>query len=293
MENRNFQGYVASLEQIVKNTHLDLREVMDLFQELCQRVTPERIVPMGMIADIRQTYKEIQEQLTKIKGVNQLLEAKYRQYYRRDPLRDRELTEFAFLAKSLYSKFECTLQEKEAKKKVKHTEVPMDSYRERVPSWFQSRANQTVLLRTLEHLYELDYSNRSEGECLHRREVLWDGMRSVSLFILSGEPPLIDMLQPRIRLREYDIKERFTRNEIRGALTHLREIPASEVERVIRRFMDNNEFPKLKCLLLSVRSRKDLQKETMGVAENLLHVMKHGEVRILSARNLLTHFATS
>ncbi len=270
MENRNFQGYVASLEQIVKNSHLDLREVMDLFLELCQRVTPEKVVPMGMITDIRQTYKEIQDQLTKIKGVNQLLEGKYRQYYRRDPLRNREIMEFAFLAKSLYSKVERTLQENEAKTKSEHTEAPMDSYPEGVPAWFHSHENQIALLRTLEHLYKLDYSKRSEREFVQRREVVWDEMRSISLFVLSGEAPLIDTLQPRMRLREYDIKERFTRNEIRGALTHLRQMRASEVERVIRRFMDNDEFSKLKCLLLSVRSQKDLEKEIFGVEKNLL-----------------------
>ena len=284
---------MASLEQIIKNTHLDLREVMDLFQELCRKVSPERIVPMAMIADIRQTYKEIQDQLTKIKGVNQLLEGKYRQYYRRAPLRDREIMEFAFLAKSLYSKFECTLQENEARRRSRESEALIDLCRERVPSWFRSRENRIVLLRTLEHLYKLDYSNRSETEFLQRREVLWDGMRSISLFVLSGEAPLIDILQPRIQLREYDIKERFTRNEIRGAMTHLREVRALEVEKVIRRFMDNNEFSKLKCLFLSVRSQKDLEKEILGVAENLLHVMKDGELRTLSAGNPLSQFGAS
>jgi len=266
---------------------------MDLFQELCRKVSPERIVPMAMIADIRQTYKEIQDQLTKIKGGIQLLEGKYRQYYRRDALRDREIMKFAFLAKSLYSKFECTLQENEAKRRSKESKAPIDIYRERVPSWFHFRENWIVLLRNLEHLYKLDYSNRSEAEFPQRREVLWDGMRSISLFILSAEAALIDTLQPRIRLREYDIKERFTRNEIRGAMTHLREIRAPEVERVIRRFMDNNEFSKLKCLFLSVRSQKDLEKEILGAAENLLHVMKDGEVRTLSAGNPLSQFGAS
>lgn len=94
MERERLQGYVASLEQIMKNTHFDLRETMNQLQELCLRVIPERIVPMGIITDVRQTYKEIQDQLTKIRGVNQLLEAKYRQYYRRDSLRDREIMEF-------------------------------------------------------------------------------------------------------------------------------------------------------------------------------------------------------
>jgi hypothetical protein len=49
MERGSFQTYVASLEQIMKNTHFDLREAMDQFQELCHRLAPERIVPTGII----------------------------------------------------------------------------------------------------------------------------------------------------------------------------------------------------------------------------------------------------
>jgi len=60
-------------------------------------VTSERIVPMGIVTDVRQAYKEIQDQLTKIRGVNQLLEGKYRQYYCRDPMRDREMDSSAEL----------------------------------------------------------------------------------------------------------------------------------------------------------------------------------------------------
>lgn len=292
MERNRSQAYALSLQQIAQNTYLDLREVMDQFQELCQRVTPERIVPMGVIADVRQTYKEIQDQLTKINGVNQLLEGKYREYYRRDTVRDREIVEFAYLTRSLYSRFEYTLKEIEGKRELKYTEAPADSHPERraraVPSWFHSRDNEIVLFRTLERLYNLDYSNRSEIELIQRREVLWDGMRSISLFVLSGEAALIDRLQPRIRLREYDIEERSAKDEIRGALTHLREIPASEVERVMRRFMDFDEFSKLKCLLLSVRSQKDLQKEILEKAENVLRVMKGGQVMTLPVSGSLS-----
>jgi hypothetical protein len=76
---------------------------------------------------------------------------------------------------------------------------------------------------------------RKEGE-------RWNGLRSVSLFALSGEVTLIDNLQSCMQLREYDIKERLAGDEPRGALTHLREITLSEVESVMRRFADSSEF---------------------------------------------------
>jgi hypothetical protein len=270
VERERFQSYVAGLEQILKNTHFDLREVMNQFQELCLRVTPERIVPMGIITDVRQTYKEIQDQLTKIRGVNQLLEGKYRQYYRRDPQRDKEIFEFGFLAKSLYSKFESVLQEIEAKRNP----TPF--------AWFHSKENQIVLLRNLQSLYELDYKTRSDLDYVQRRKVIRNGKRSISLFVLSGEVTLMDNLQSRMRLREYDIKERFTGDELRGALTHLRTISPPEVERAMTRFTDSSESSKLKCLLLPIQSPKDLEKEILGTAKEILQGIGEGEVRTLS-----------
>jgi hypothetical protein len=281
MERERFQTYVASLEQILRNTHFDLTDAMKQLQDLCVRVTPERIIPMGIITDVRQTYKEIQDQLTKIRGVHQLLESKYRQYYRRDSLRDREIFESAFLAKSLYWKFECTLQEIEAKKNLRDKKEPL-GVPPRIPlAWFHSNENQTILLQNLRSLYELDYKTLSDLECVQRRVVIQNGKRSISLFILSGEATLIDHLQSHMRLREYDIQERFTRDELRGALTHLREVSPSEAEKVIRRFTESSEFSKLKCLLLSIQSLKDLEKEILGSTENILQVMAEGEVRTL------------
>ena len=283
MERGNFQAYVASLERIMQNTHFDLREAMDQFRQLYLMISAERTVPIGIISDIRQTYKQIQEQLTKIMGVKQLLESKYRQYYHRDSQREREIMEFAFLAKSLYFKFEYRLQEIEAKRKLGDKGEYSEAYRERMPfAWFQSKGNQIILLRNLRSLSELDYKTQSDLECEQKRVVIRNGMRSVDLFVLSGEVELVDNLQSRMRLREYDITERYTEDEFRGALTHLKEISLSEVDGVIRRLTDSREFLKMKCLLLRVRSQKDLKKETVGSTENILGVMGAGEVKTLS-----------
>jgi hypothetical protein len=272
MEKANLQAYVASLGQIVRNGHFDLREAMDQFRDLCSRVTSDRVVPAGMITDIRQTYKEIQDQLTKIRGIQQLLESKYRGHYRRDSDREREIVEFAFLAKSLYSKFEYTLQEIGAKRKLRDGGKPVGAYRQRLPfPWFHSEENQIILLRNLRDLRELDYEACIDSEQAQRRRIIWNGERSVSLFSLSGEATLIDVLQSRMRLREYDIKERLTKEELRGALTHLREISLSEVETVLRRFTDEGEFSKLRCRLFTVQSREDLEKEILSSAGNTLH----------------------
>jgi hypothetical protein len=267
--------------------HLDLGEAMVELQELCPLITPGRNVPAEIVTDIRQTYKRVQDQLTKIRGVKQLLEGKYKQYYHRDSQREREIMEFAFLAKSLYSKFECTLQEIETKRKERDKERNKEEqfvvYPERVPfTWFQSKGNQIMLLRNLRDLYELNYKTQLGLECVQKREIVRNGTRSISLFIMSGEAPLIDHLKSSMQLREYDIKERFAEDECRGALTHLREVSPFDVERVIRRSTGGIGFLRVKCLLLSIQSQKDLEKEIIGSIQNVLRVMKVGEFRVLS-----------
>lgn len=282
MERGSFQGIAAGLERIIDNTRFDLREAMDQFQGLCLMITAERKVPIDIITETRQTYKKIQDQLTKISVARQLLEGKYRQYYHRDSRREREITEIAFLAKSLYLTFEYTLQEIEAKSKLKDRGEHFVAVSQHTPfRWFQSAGNQIVLLRNLETLSELDYKTRFKLGFERRREVIQNGMRSISLFALLGEIKLIDTLQSRIRFREYDITERYKEDEFRGALTHLREISPSEVQKVIRRFTDSSKFLKMKCLFLPIQSQKDLKKEIVRSTENILNVMEVGEVRVL------------
>ena len=283
MERGSLQGYAASLERTMGTMHLDLGEAIAQFQELCPLINPQRHVPGETITDIRQTYKRIQDQLTKIRGIKQILEGKYRQYYHPDSQREREIMEFAFLVKSLYSRFENTLQEIEAKRKLRERGEQFGEYPQRIQGqWFQSKGNQIMLLRNLRDLCELDYKIRSGLECEQRREIIRNGMRSISLFVMSGETALIDHLQSHMRLREYDIKERSAENECRGALTHLKEVSPLDVERVMRRFTGGIGFLKVRCLLLRIQSQKDLEKEIIGSIENILRVMEPGEIRTLS-----------
>ncbi len=283
MERGTLQGYAASLERAMETMHLDLGEAMVELQELCPLITPDRNVPGETIADVRQTYKRVQDQFIKIRGVKQLLEGRYKQYYHRDSQREKEIAELAFLAKSLYSKFESTLQEIEVKKKLKEKEKQVAAHPQDMPfAWFQTKRNQVMLLRNLRDLYELNYKTELGLEWVQRREIVQNGMRSISLFIMSGEAAVIDHLKVRMELREYDIQERSAEDQCRGALTHLREVSPFEVEKVIRRLAGGIGLLRVKCLLLSIQSQKDLEKEIMGSIKNVLRGMNVGEFRVLS-----------
>lgn len=281
MEKDRLQGYVSGLEQILRSTHLWLKETIVHFQEICQRVTPERNVPAEMISEIRSQYKEIQDQLTKIKGIRQLLEGKYRIYYHRNPMRDREIMEFEFLAKNAYVKFEYTLTGMEAGRRVQEQEKRPEKVVRMVP-WFRGQENQATFLRNLLNLSALAYRIPSGPKVEERRQVIPSRQRSFSLFVLAGEGNSLDDIESGIRLREYDVTERYSRDEFRGALAHLRGISVAEVVRVVRRLTQRGEDHKLKCLLLPVQSPSDLRKDVLSSTERILQRMAAGDVKALS-----------
>jgi len=117
MEKDRTQRYVESLERTIKSDYSYLKETIDEFREMCQMIKPERSLPHGIVVDIREIYKEIRNRLTEIKAIEQLLQGKYRQYYHRDSLRDKEILEIGFIAKNSFTKFEYTLKQKEALEK--------------------------------------------------------------------------------------------------------------------------------------------------------------------------------
>ncbi len=284
VEKDRVQRYAQSLERTIQNNYHFLKEVIEDFQEKCLMVRPERNVPPGIINDIRELYKEIRNRLTEIKAIEQLLLGKYRHYYHRDPLRDKEIMEIGFAVKNCYSKFEYTLREIEAKKRLKEEGYPLPagSLQAEVSQWFRSKEHQVTLLRNLRIIKELDYgvSSNSEGE--ERREVLRDSLRSLTFFIISGEAKQLDQLQSHLRLREHDILERFGENELRGVLTHLREIHPSEVEKAFKHLMEDKRFINLKILLLPVYSQKDLEGDILTRLKKTLEEMRVGELRTIS-----------
>jgi hypothetical protein len=286
METDRIQRYVASLEQVIRNTHSDLKETMAQFQEYSQWFAVERTVPITIATDMRKAYKDMHDRMSKIRGIDQLLQGRYRQYYRRDPVRDREMSEMAALSKNLYSRFESMLEEIEEKGGEKG-EGEREMFNRSLPyQWFRSAENQVILMNNLRGLYDLDYIYKAGAgsDFVRKPRITQNEARSLSLFSLSGQGGVIDLVQFRMRLREYDIKERYAQDELRGVLTHLRRISMQEVEDIVRRFIGNAQGPKLKCLLLSLQSEESLRHQSLlSSARDVLKGMQTGEVRTLQA----------
>ena len=260
MEQNRDQRYVRSLEKTIQNNYHSLKESIKDFQEMCRVVSPEKHIPAGIAVDIREMYKEIRNRLTEIKAIEQLLQGKYRQYYRRDSVRDKEIMEFGFIAKNCYSKFEYTMAQIDAMKRLKEHAPQADRPREPL-KWFRSKENQVVFVKNLNPLMELDYEHPPEEIGEERRELA--GSRTFTLFLFSGDSPSLDQLQSQIQFREHDIVERYSPEEIRGVLAHLRKVDPMEVEKKFQQFMESKGLVNLKCLLLPIQTPKDLKRDLL------------------------------
>jgi hypothetical protein len=275
------QRYVESLERTIQNNYHYLKETIEDFQKLCRLITPGKKVPQEIIIDIRKINKGIQDRLTEIKEIQQLLQGKYRQYYRRNILRDKEIMEFGFIAKYCYSKFEYTLVQIGAMKRLREKEPLLKVNHQRKSfQWFSSKENQVTFIKNLKILTELDYEPTPEVIGEERREMT--GERTLTLFLFNGDSLSLDELQSQIRLREHDIIDRSDRNELRGVMTHLRKANSSAVEKMFQHFIESRGSTKLKCLLLPIYSQKDLEGDVSYLIKTTLQEMKEGEVKTLT-----------
>ncbi len=283
MEKSRVQRYAESLEKVIQNNHAYLKGTMNDFEEKCMLVTSVKTVPPRIVIEIPETYREIQNRLNEIKAIQQLLRAKYVLYARKDPRREKEITDLEYTAKAAFSKFEHCMEqiaEEGAAKEV--TEAPPEAQAKGGPFvFFLEEENQVMFLRNWRILQELDYEI-SPSRVEEKREVTKDKPRSRTLFIFKGDPKFVDELQSRMIFREHDVIERYSPDELRGILTHLREVQPEEVEKIFERFKTTKGYSNLKCLLIPIRSQKDYEGDIIGLMEKAFGKMTEGQVKTLS-----------
>jgi hypothetical protein len=127
---------------------------------------------------------------------------------------------------------------------------------------------------------ELDYEPAPENVDGDRRDLT--GSRTLTLFLFYGDPPSLDQFQSQIQLREHDVIERYSQEEVRGVLTHLRKIDPLQIENKFRQFMETKSLTKLKCLLLPIYSPKALQEDLLKLIDTAFQEIKEGELKTLS-----------
>jgi len=283
MEKLRAQRYAESLYRVIQNNHNYLKGVMNEFEEKCMLVTSVKTVPPRMVVEVPETYRGIQSRLNEINAIQQLLRAKYFLYLRKDPRRDKEITDLGYIAKTAFSKFEFALKQIEEEGRLREVEHPAETEGKAGPFlFFQDEENQVMFLRNWRLLGELDYEV-SASRVEEKREVNKDKPRSLTLFVFKGNSEAVDELQSHMNFREHDVIERYRPDELRGILTHLREVQPGEVEKIFERFKPVPGYSTLKCLLIPIRSQKDYESNIIALMEKAFGEMTEGEVRTLSA----------
>ena len=104
----------------------------------------------------------------------------------------------------------------------------------------------------------------------------------MTLFIFTGDRHSLDELQSQMQLRERDIIERYSQEELRGVLTHSSVFDPSEMETILQRFSKNTLFSQLRCLLVRIEAESDLRTGVLDLIHKNLHEIAEGEIKTLS-----------
>jgi hypothetical protein len=275
------QRYVETLELVIQKNYRYLKSIMEDFQEKCRLATSTPGAPPELFTEIPDVYREIQTRFKETQAVQSLLKTRYPQYARSEPERDKELRGQDLNAGTYFSKFLQTLKKRLGEKEGVGEEKLLGL--EEVPHfhWFRNQENLVKFLRNVRILDELDYE-MAPAWVRERREVTKDKPRSLTLFIFKGNVRSISNLQSHMQLREHDVLERYDEDELRGILTHLREIQPFEVESIFNRLKQVEGYSELKCLLVPIRGQRDLGVDLAGLVEKTISEMAPGELKTFS-----------
>ena len=275
------QRYVESLELVIQKNYKYLKSVMEDFQDKCRIAASTTGAAPGLCTEIPDIYQEIHRRLKETQAVQSLLKTGYPQYVRSEPERDKELQELDLNAGTYFSKFLQTLKKHSGKKEGIGEEKLLGLEETPHFHWFRNQENLIKFIRNVRILDELDYE-MAPAWVRERRRVTKDKPRSLTLFIFKGTVRSITNLQSHMHLREHDIVERYDEDELRGILTHLREIEAVEVERIFDRLKQVEGYSELKCLLVPIHSERDLRVDVAVLVEKTIHEMAPGALKTLS-----------
>jgi len=228
-----------------------------------------------VIVDTREIYKEIQERTKEIKAIQQLLDGRYRMYVKRDPIRDKEILEMGFLAKSCYSRFEYILMQIEEKAKAKEKEKAREREKAKeLESWVRSEENQRKFSKYLMTLKSPEHEAH-KGTGLEATEV-----KDFMLIVVKGIQPPLTSCHP-ISLERDRHRRPLQCRRTAGGSTHHRQGSLSQGE---DSFVSS---PNQTLLQIEISAPAGFVAEGMQTSlahgvEKQLREMVEGEIRVLS-----------
>jgi hypothetical protein len=281
---------ISHLEKLLENEYLRLKGELDAFQKKCLELIAQKNVSSGTLLDIQEVYEHIRNRVNEVRALEKERRQKVASIGNAGPPWEKKLAELESAVEAAYARFETavpSLKEDEflgRRGEKAEEEAAGDTDRLASFSWFRSRENQEIFLRNVQTLGDFRGDPfQGAGDRRNGASLRSPNGQSMTLFVFAGDGQSLDELQSQIQLRERDILERYSREELRGVLIHSRGVvDPSEMESILRRFLKKSLFSQLKCLLVRIQAQSDLRAEVFDLIQQSLQEMTEGEIKNLS-----------
>jgi len=265
------------LERVIEKNQQYLDTVAEDLLKACLGSGSAREVPPAVIENVLKVYASMRKRLSEIEVVQALLLRRHNRRIPDNPRRQKLIAELDAQIKALSARL--------GKNASPGTDAGTDPTASSPPfdrpssdRWLRIEQDSLAFTINARLLDELEYDAPvNPGESVR---VVQPSGRSFTLFNLRGPASALDALHPRIKLRKHDIIERFSAQEIRGVLTHLRRTSTNDVKHIFQRLL-TNQFPDVKCILVGLHSPDQLDDHFLNYLDRMLEKMRPGEIRTI------------
>lgn len=282
MEQDRNKRYAENLESVIIKNQQYLESVIDDFQSSCLAAAGMRLIPAGLLADIRERYRKMLSRLREIQAIRQLLRAKYRAYLHRNANQDKQIADIHRQIKSYYAKVERNIPSSAAQPSNQQIRPPAEQ-------WLKTIDSSVAFTKNIRLLDDLEYASTAPPAVASGVELCAEKAsrrsqqagRSFTLFSARGPAPAMDAFVPSIRLWDHDIMERFSATEVRGVLTHLCPVTSDTITLIFARLLAD-QFRDVKCIIITIGSPDDIHEGLFGKLEQAAAELSPGRIRIIA-----------
>jgi len=261
-KDKNKHG-IENLERVIT---LDL-EYLDRAAEdiltACLGALALQDVPPAVLESILKEHGFVQMRLAEIESVQAFLFRRYNRRMPEDPQRRELINELDTRIAELSARLQ--------KESPPATASPAPAPSER---WLRIDDNSLAFTINARLLDELEYEPSLPGEL---PRVVQQTGRGFTLFTLRGPATALDSIMPCFKLRQHDIVERFSATEIRGVLTHLRQISLGDTRHIFDQLLASR-FTDVKCVLVGLHSPDRLDEHFQQCIDRTVEDMPAGEI---------------
>jgi hypothetical protein len=281
MEQKAQNANTAGLIRVIEKNQQYLDAMAEDLKKKLAGGAPLEQVPAAILREALAVYENMRTRLLEIGAVEQLLARKQNRPAAQDPARQKLIAELDSQIGLISGRLPKRTSAPGGAPEPAGTSGP----RRATPSeqWLRTEEDSVAFTRNVRLLDELDYAPvgpppPGTAAAPDSRRVVEPSGRGFTLFSVRGPAAALDALHPQIRFREHDIIERFSAGEIRGVLTHLRQVLTEDVVNIFRRLI-TSRFSEAVCILVRLQSPDHLGGHLLQYLDRMAEEMRPGQIR--------------